>query len=754
MAVLRRSAPWLCAIALLALALRAVGYDAVFPGHGLVELAPADSSIHARRALYSFRNFPAVLTFDPYMAWPDGARVPMPPLYDWLLGGVARLFGDSEAVFERVVAWVSPVFAALTVFPVYAIGRTLGGRGLGLGAALLFAVLPVGARRSMLGDVDHHAAVAFLGASWLALSVAHLGRDVRGAALWRCAAGLSLVRAALVLSWSGSFLYLVVGEGALLLGSIVSGRRAALWAQSAGALVGGLLVAPWLLAEPPAEPWTTVVLSWLQLLLLAAVAAQAAGLAWVWQRHPVEGAGRRLLVAGGLAVALSGLLLLAVPGLEGGLDPGLAFLGKQDTWGARNLEQQWLFTASRRAGALPLALSNYGFLAWLVPFVPLAALRAARDPARRPAALCVAAWAAPLGGLAVAQLRFGSDFAPVAAVGFALILQRAGAAFGRLAPALPSAPVSAALGAALLWPGLHHTFALPVKPVADPLSGGDTEERLSPALSLARFDRMIREATPESSGFLEPGGRPEYGVLVRPAQGHTLHYLARRAAPANNFGPYLDREKYLAVQRFYSAPTRSQALRIASRLGVRYLVTSAREAPGLEAFVDRLHRDDALVGSEAPAEHLRLVVEGPFGGIPPLTAFPSGELPTRAIPYKLFEIVEGAVLEARLPKGEEMEVRVQLVTNLGRRLPFRARAVAGAGGWARVRLPYPTGGTAPTRTVGPYRVYIGADEHRVRVSEQDVVLGRAVPLRPREALPAAIPSGAPLPPRAAGRSRG
>jgi hypothetical protein len=183
-------------------------------------------------------------------------------------------------------------------------------------------------------------------------------------------------------------------------------------------------------------------------------------------------------------------------------------------------------------------------------------------------------------------------------------------------------------------------------------------------------------------------------------------------------------------------------------------VTFAREAPGLEAFVDRLHRDDALVGSEAPSEHLRLVVEGPFGGIPPLTAFPSSELPTRAIPYKLFEIVEGAVLEARLPPGEEMEVRVQLATNLGRRLPFRARAVADAGGWARVRVPYPTGGTAPTRTVGPYRVYIGGDERRIRVSEQDVALGRAVPLTPREALPAELPSGAPPPPRAAARSRG
>ena len=169
------SRPWTLVLLVLAglsaLGIRALSYPETFPLDGSVQLMTEDSAYHARRALYSFVNFPAVLRFDPYMAWPDGATVPMPPLYDWALGGVARAFGDSEVIFERVAAWWSPVLSALTVLPVYWIGRAVGGNGIGLAAAFLFAVLPAGARRSMLGDVDHHAAVALLGASWIAISV-------------------------------------------------------------------------------------------------------------------------------------------------------------------------------------------------------------------------------------------------------------------------------------------------------------------------------------------------------------------------------------------------------------------------------------------------------------------------------------------------------------------------------------------------------------------------------------------------------
>ena len=63
-----------------------------------------------------------------------------------------------------------------------------------------------------------------------------------------------------------------------------------------------------------------------------------------------------------------------------------------------------------------------------------------------------------------------------------------------------------------------------------------------PTGSLVRFARMVRAATPETSGYLDGDGAPEYGILCHPNIGHVLHYIARRATPADNFGPYIGRE--------------------------------------------------------------------------------------------------------------------------------------------------------------------------------------------------------------------
>ena len=65
-----------------------------------VLLRKADSAYHARRALWSFVRFPDVLLRDPYLGYPDGAVVPLPPLYDALLALGARLFASSQQGFE------------------------------------------------------------------------------------------------------------------------------------------------------------------------------------------------------------------------------------------------------------------------------------------------------------------------------------------------------------------------------------------------------------------------------------------------------------------------------------------------------------------------------------------------------------------------------------------------------------------------------------------------------------------------------
>jgi asparagine N-glycosylation enzyme membrane subunit Stt3 len=245
-------------IAVVALLVRSLHFPAVFLGDGEVLLAIRDASIHARRALFSFVNFPAVLDWDPYLAYPSGAPVPMPPLYDWTLAAVARAFGDSLSVFEHVAAWFSPVLAALTVLPVYAGGRVVGGRGVGLGAAAIFALLPVSVIRSRIGDPDHHAAVALLVAVFVLLTLQQTRCRFAGCRLVWGSAAHALTVAALALVWSGSLFYIALGEGILFLAGALRADRSLLLGQSAAAAAAAVMVAPWVVvaATPIGGPFS------------------------------------------------------------------------------------------------------------------------------------------------------------------------------------------------------------------------------------------------------------------------------------------------------------------------------------------------------------------------------------------------------------------------------------------------------------------------------------------------------------------
>lgn len=724
-------------LALLTLGVRATNLAQVFREPGQVILRTADSSYHARRALYGFVNFPALLTFDPYMAFPDGAEVPMPPLYTWSLSGVARLFGHEESVFERVAAWWSPWMAALTVLPVFAIGRVAGcavlgaragpagGAGVGLLAAFLFALLPASSRSSDLGDVDHHAAVALLGACQLAASLALL-RAHSAAARARAALGLALVLGALLLSWSGSLLFVGVGGASLLLAALFDPRRSVLFAVALAQLGGAALAAPWLLAAgpPAAGAFTTTNLSWFHVLALVGVGSVAALLGLLGGRLLALGPGRRLLVAMGLAIAVAGALGLVLPHVRDSLVDALAFLTRRDSWGARNLEQQPLLSDWGVPGRVPTLVIHFGWLAPLLPLLPLVLLLGVRDPAARAGSVCLAAWSAALTLLAFAQSRFCNELAPVAAVGFAVCLWAAAAPLRRWQPLLPLA-AAALVGAALLWPGLEKTHGRRLPATLHWLAGGGPPQKLGGEASLVLFARMVRAATPETSGFLEPGVRPEYCILAKPSHGHTLIYEARRPTPANNFGPYLDREKYMRALRFLSAPSEREVVEIAQSVGARYVMTFARESANPYTFHDRLHGWDGVgPGRARPTERMRLVTEGPLHGDPLRSAFPSLWAPMRVIPYKLFELVRGAELEVQAEPGTRVLAQLDLTSPLGRAFQYRQEARVASDGRARLRVPYATQTTLPTRARGPYSVWVGSRRFTVDVTDADVREGR------------------------------
>jgi dolichyl-diphosphooligosaccharide--protein glycosyltransferase len=717
----------LLAAFVVALVVRAARLSLIFPGDGSVQFVPGDACYHARRALYSFANFPSLLVFDPYIAYPDGARVPIPPLYDWALAGVALLFGDSTFVFERVAVWAAPVLAALIILPVYAIGRRLGGAGVGVGAALLFAVLPANSDTTGVGNVDTDAVVAFLAASWLASSLVEaLARfGARQRALRAALHGL--IVAAMVLVWSGSLFYVLLGEGARLLASGIVGRHPdRLLAQSGGALLAAALVAPWVAwaGQPIGGPFAATTLSWLQVVVLVALAALAGGLAALERSRPRTSIGGRALRAGGLTLALA-LALLSVSALREPFASGAAFLTKQDVWAGGNLEQQPLFSSA--PGLVP-ATWLFGWYAFLIPLTPLLVGIRVRGGLPREAAAILLAWTTCLGLLTMMQVRFARDFAAVAALVFAWTLA------GVLHWLAPRMPWNGRLGTALVIaagivllgpvPKLHVGM---LAGAVNAYRSGPPPARapLSPQMSMRRFVEEVRAATPETAGFLEPGVRPEYGILVPPSLGHDVVYVARRPVPANNLGPYLDAKKFDEVSRFYGeAENETEAVSIVERLGSRFVVTwpVAEGRPRIGPFLEQLHLRDGLAMDRRPGvERFRLVTEGPPGG----TLLIAGRL--QRSPFKLFELVAGAVLEAEGQPGALLVAEIEIETPLGRRFRYRAASTASANGIVRVRVPYATDGDTPARPTGPYRILFGGKSWRVKCRTRTFAPGERSP---------------------------
>lgn len=162
---------WLyCAVLVLlfylALFIRAmVPYKNIFTS-SYVRFGGSDSWYHLRLVENTLHHFPHRITFDPFTYYPHGTTVNFPPLFDQLLAFIIWVAGRGNPIstlgeqgIELIAAWYPADLGALTLFPVYFIGKELYNRNVGLFSAALIAILPGQfLSRSLLGFTDHHAA--------------------------------------------------------------------------------------------------------------------------------------------------------------------------------------------------------------------------------------------------------------------------------------------------------------------------------------------------------------------------------------------------------------------------------------------------------------------------------------------------------------------------------------------------------------------------------------------------------------------
>jgi len=140
-------------------------YDIVFGGDW-IKFTSIDSYYHMRLVDNLVHNFPHFTTFDPYLIYPGGEGITSNYFFDWFLACIIWVIGlgsPTERLVNVVGVYFPAVLAALTVIPVYFIGKELIGRWTGVIAAGLMAVLSgefLG--RSILGFADHHVAETLL----------------------------------------------------------------------------------------------------------------------------------------------------------------------------------------------------------------------------------------------------------------------------------------------------------------------------------------------------------------------------------------------------------------------------------------------------------------------------------------------------------------------------------------------------------------------------------------------------------------
>ena len=111
-------------------------------------------------------NFPKLADFMPYLTYPGGGSSPAVYFFNWLLAAViwiASMGKPTAHIVDVIGAYYPAVLGALTIIPVYFMGKAVMGRWAGLIAAAIIAILPgefIG--RSILGSTDQHVAETLL----------------------------------------------------------------------------------------------------------------------------------------------------------------------------------------------------------------------------------------------------------------------------------------------------------------------------------------------------------------------------------------------------------------------------------------------------------------------------------------------------------------------------------------------------------------------------------------------------------------
>ncbi|HVE82300.1 MAG TPA: peptide transporter [Myxococcales bacterium] len=662
----------------------------MFPAQGQVELLPSDSHYYTRFARLQLHAFPRYQAFDPYVSFPEGAQVNLPPLHAWMVTAAVAMAGEPRA--ELGAAWVGPALSALWLGALLWLSWGLLGAPSALALTALLGLTPALVDAGALGNADHHLHEGFLAAAIpLAMMALIRSPSLRTAALAGallgtgrlltpsafmfvpCAALAAALAAwwrpedqgyARALAWTG-LLAAAIGAG----GAVAFGSPRSLEYQQLTAFHPLLALACFGGAYGVAL--------WLALRRRAAAAAARVPLGTSAGRpSSVKDAPRvrpwRKLVKVVPFAAWLGAAAIAVALLQP-MRQALSHLGRADPLLALVTESEPLWRDPRWAVQL------LGVLLLLLPLGLFLAVRHIRkDDIPLLAPFCTVV---PLLAATALQARF----APALAGSAALLL----AECFTLVPAARLRRLAAAVGA------LPLALSLVPPPRQPP----------PPDIRLVRPTLLwMREHLPPASADPYDGRKAEYGVVASYLLGHTLPLWAERPSVATLFSQLrVHVEGNRRAADVLAAADDEDAYRLAVEAGARYvLVTPSERIVGhpdadlAATALGRLLEDAWMASPESTTGHFRLVHDSAEQRLRPQGGSYA----------RLFEVVAGATLRGNAVRAVGPEVA-------GHRYSPARRGKA-------LRVSYP----------GRYRVTCaGGAAGTADVSEAAVRKGAAVPVQ-------------------------
>ena len=711
-------------IVLLAFAVRCLPIRNVFVD-GQTLFTDSDSYYHLRRIAYNLASFPETLEHDPYLNFPAGAQAIWPQTLDWILALLLRPFyiigggalsAGRQQDFERVLVWLPPILGALTVWLLYRIALRHFGARVALVSALVLSVLPAHFWYSQIGFLDHHVVVA-LGATLLLGATMDLVR--------RCGARDTLVVPAAALGallvanlaiWPGALLYVALGEAAMLslwvASPTVETRRHAVDCLLVANLTAFVLIAPFSFGNQWSAwgRYSAVVLSNFQPWFFAVLALFAGAGSLLFHRVSTGSASLRVAAMLPIGVALLAASVAFIPELETSVRDSLQWLGRTDAFQSMVGESVPLFVLHGKFTG-EIASSRLSYFIYLFPAAIAWLCFEWHTQGNRPALFGFVGWALVLFVFTLLQKRFFNTFSIALALTLGATLVKLYDVLGERFTLGRNLRIGCmtlvAIG--LLTPSLA-VYRGAVVGIASAIGGVSPEPNYRTEVNLARRDMTtwLRHHTPDTAGYLDSQGEPEYGVLARWGEGHFIKYVARRPTVMGNFGDDLGRDHFLLARSFFDAePERS--FEILESLKVRYVVIrSMSESRSMATAL--FNGDGSRLG------RYRLLYE--------VRALSGTQVPA----YKIFEFVKGVELTGSAPPRSLVVAELELVTNLGRETRFEMVTEADALGRYRLQLPYSTQGRPEsTRTAARYQIRAGDSVEEVAIDEAAVQSGAQIP---------------------------